>query len=220
MQKLFIHIPKNAGSTIKKHTSLNKKFLYNSAGTVGDKNYHAGFQKKMTEIGKKILPYGHSRWRDLKPEIQTSYQAFAVVRNPWSRVYSRYTFFQSTVENAPTLDEFLDDRFNYVENNDYTWHLAIKGWFPAWNHVCDKTETRNMCDILRHEHLEEDVNEYFRTYGSIKLGQRNKSNFDEPYTEVFNEKQIQIIADWYKKDIDYWGFDFDTSATKNFFTYK
>ena len=25
------------------------------------------------------------------------------------------------------------------------------------------------------------------------------------------KKTIQIIADWYKKDIDYWGFDFDTS---------
>lgn len=28
---------------------------------------------------------------------------------------------------------------------------------------------------------------------------------------------IQIVADWYQKDIDYWGFDFDSSATKNYY---
>ena len=29
---------------------------------------------------------------------------------------------------------------------------------------------------------------------------------------------INISADWYKKDIDYWGFDFDTGAQKNTWT--
>ena len=36
------------------------------------------------------------------------------------------------------------------------------------------------------------------------------------YQDIYNDKTIQIIADWYKVDIDYWGFDFDSSAQKNY----
>ena len=35
--------------------------------------------------------------------------------------------------------------------------------------------------------------------------------------DYYTEKTIQIVADWYQKDIDYWGFDFDSSATKNYY---
>ena len=37
------------------------------------------------------------------------------------------------------------------------------------------------------------------------------------YTNFYDNKTIQIVADWYKKDIDFWGFDFNTAATKNYF---
>jgi hypothetical protein len=36
------------------------------------------------------------------------------------------------------------------------------------------------------------------------------------YTDYYNDKTIQIVADWYKKDIDYWGFDFDSAAQRNY----
>jgi hypothetical protein len=36
------------------------------------------------------------------------------------------------------------------------------------------------------------------------------------YKDIYTKETIQIIADWYKKDIDYWGFDFDTPATRNY----
>ena len=36
------------------------------------------------------------------------------------------------------------------------------------------------------------------------------------YKDLYTKNTIQLIADWYKKDIDYWGFDFDTPATKNY----
>jgi len=36
------------------------------------------------------------------------------------------------------------------------------------------------------------------------------------YKDLYTKETIQIVADWYQKDIEYWGFDFDTSATKNY----
>ena len=38
------------------------------------------------------------------------------------------------------------------------------------------------------------------------------------YKDLYNEKTIQIVADWYKDDIETWGFDFDTGATKNYWS--
>ncbi|WP_321339941.1 hypothetical protein [Breoghania sp.] len=39
------------------------------------------------------------------------------------------------------------------------------------------------------------------------------------YKDYYTPRTIQIIADWYKNDIETFGFDFDTAATRNtFFT--
>jgi hypothetical protein len=45
---------------------------------------------------------------------------------------------------------------------------------------------------------------------------RNVAESDYSYKDLYTDKTIQIIADWYKKDIDHWGYDFDSSATKNY----
>ena len=36
------------------------------------------------------------------------------------------------------------------------------------------------------------------------------------YKDLYTPETIQIIADWYKDDIEFWGFDFDGGPTKNF----
>ena len=36
------------------------------------------------------------------------------------------------------------------------------------------------------------------------------------YRDIYTNETIQIIADWYKKDIETWGYDFDTGPTKNY----
>ena len=53
----------------------------------------------------------------------------------------------------------------------------------------------------------------------VELKSRNVTNekIKVPYKTLYNNSTIQIIADWHKDDIDTWGFDFDTSATKNFY---
>ena len=35
------------------------------------------------------------------------------------------------------------------------------------------------------------------------------------YRDVYNDKTIQTVADWYKKDIEHWGYDFDSGPTRN-----
>ena len=46
----------------------------------------------------------------------------------------------------------------------------------------------------------------------------NITKIRKDYKKLYNNKTINIVADWYKKDNNYWGFDFDTGAQKNTWT--
>ena len=92
--------------------------------------------------------------------------------------------------------------------------LFRSGWYPALDHVVDDNG-KVRCDILRTENLNEDLESYF---GFPRMSRRrnvtalNKGS----YQDLYNKETTQIVADWYKADIDYWGFDFDTAAQKNY----
>jgi hypothetical protein len=46
---------------------------------------------------------------------------------------------------------------------------------------------------------------------------RNVTALNEgTYMDVYTDKTIQIVADWYKADIDMFGYDFDSGAKKNY----
>ena len=74
------------------------------------------------------------------------YDAFAVARNPWDRVVSRYFFAKKVIEvekkepvgkhEIDSFEHFLEERFEWG-GKDYLWHRAIRGWYPAADHVCD-----------------------------------------------------------------------------------
>ena len=192
--KLFIHIPKNGGSSVKADERTNKFVIFN------------------TGVG------WHSRWKDTPKKISDAYKAFGIIRNPWSRTVSRYMFGVESIYRGDhsaipkNFDEFLETR--YLWKNE--WADPIKSWNTQYDYVCDD-EDNVCCDILRLEHIDYDLPKYFNI--DIKQGvvKENATEYTQDYRNVYNDNTIQIVADWYQQDIDYWGFDFDTGATKNTF---
>ena len=172
--------------------------------------------------------YHHRRWRDFKKSLTNQYDAFAVVRNPWSRVVSQYTtgmFVQAQFTNTRsnrykdsvirpsnyTFEQFLDERYLYGKV-PYLWHHAIRNWYSQREYVIsDNGELK--CDILRMEYLNEDINTYLKT--NFKFNVSNSSNNKINYKDFYNETTKQIIAEWYKDDIEFFGFTFEGSASKN-----
>jgi len=146
--------------------------------------------------------------------------SFAVVRNPWSRTASRYLFAKKIIEvekkepsayaDVSSFEAFLEERHIWG-GKQYYWHRAIRGWFPQLDHVVDDNG-KIMCDVLRLEHLDEELCAYFRIPGMSK--RRNVTAMGE-WKHLYTPKIIQTVADWYKDDIDKFGFDFDSTATKN-----
>jgi len=231
-QKLFVHIPKNGGMSIRRNihpnknnvgsTKLRGKVVWDEAQRLPSQ-YRAAVKKHMDANGEHH-GFGHARWRDIDKSYTNKYQAFAIVRNPWSKVVSRYTFLMNAFEQKKprvlqyydkvTFEEFIEERHRWGEE-PYFWHRAIRGWYPQYDHVMDENDELK-CDLIRLEHFDNDIQKYLNLSQPLSTHNVSSRHGDhKPYKEYYTDKTIQIIADWYQKDIDYFGFDFDTPATKH-----
>lgn len=220
-KKIFVHIPKNAGMTIRHSPFLKDKIIVNTAQTHKSREYTQQLLDKMAMTGDH---HGieHARWRDLNPTYTSRYGAFAVVRNPWDRVVSRYFFAKKVIEvekkmhpsyaDVSSFDAFLEERHKWG-NDLFMWHRAVRGWYPAFDHVSDE-QGNVKCDILRFEHLNEDLMAYFKIPQMSRA--RNVTALNKgTYMDMYNEKTKQIVADWYAKDIEHWGYEFESGPTQN-----
>ncbi len=220
--KLFIHIPKNAGLTIRRSDALRGKIILATPKVHKSEEYSQAVLNTMNANGDHH-GFEHARWRDLSKQYTLYHDCFAVIRNPWDRVVSRYFFAKKVIEvekkepvgkhKIDSFEHFLEERFEWADK-PYMWHRAIRGWYPAFDHVSD--EKGNLrCDMMRFDKLNEDLCKYFNI--PSMTGPRNVTGVNKgTYKDIYTSETIQIVADWYKKDIDFWGFDFDTGATKNY----
>ena len=176
------------------------------------KNGGTSVQKEMT-----TLSFGHDRWKDIPRDIRYIHQSFAVIRNPWARMVSRYVMGIPTSNTNDhgttwnTFEEFLETRYVWT---DKEWNDPIRSWNTQYDYVCDENDVVR-CDILRLEFIDDELSPYLNL-NTPYIVRENVGDYTRNYQDYYNEQTIQIVADWYEQDIDYWGFDFDTSATKNY----
>lgn len=231
-KKVFIHIPKNAGMTVRRNQFIRNKIVWSTQDNL-EPSYMQKVLQKMKET-KDHPGFEHARWRDIHPDFK-ALDCFAFVRNPWDRVASRYNFARKVIHfekdsyhygktdycKCDSFEEFLEERHIWG-NEPYMWHRAVRNWYPAFDHVEDG-KGNVKCDILRTEYFDEDLGHYLGMPG-FHFENRNVTAIKkfggdqevQDYREIYNDKTIQIVADWYQKDIEYWGFDFETTATKNY----
>ena len=226
--RLFIHIPKNAGTYLRAltgdgphaHSDLAAKIISAGAGKMRSPAYEAQMLATLAANGD-MLDVRHARWRNIGA-IRDRYRAFAIVRNPWSRVVSRYRYllkFQQEGREPFASDpayqfrsfrHFLEDRHVFGGREHY-WLRAIRSWYPQLDYVTDD-QGRVVWDLLRQENLTEEISAYFQV--ALRQTIINPTPADD-YRSYYDAETIQIVADWYAADIAAFGFDFASPAVRN-----
>lgn len=228
-KRLFIHIPKNAGMTIR-HGSTGGPLRDRVQIATKETHISREYSDKVNEVMRKSGDHHgweHARWRDIHPNYRNKMKCFAVTRNPWDRVVSRYFFIKKIIEverkekatysDVSSFETWLEERHVWG-NKEYYWHRASRGWYPAFDYVTDE-EGNLKCDMMRLEHLNDDLCGYFDIKEMSRA--RNVTALNKnSYMDVYTPQTIQIVADWYQKDIDFWGYDFDSGAKKNYWALK
>ncbi|MES0810419.1 sulfotransferase family 2 domain-containing protein [Roseibium sp. SCPC15] len=215
---LLIHIPKNGGMALREAPELNGKLVLAHRRRLKSKAYANGLLDYMRSRG--LHPgYEHARLRDIDTSVRAGTVPFAVIRNPWARTFSRFKFYlQTSGQHERQLEltvegfeEFLETRHEWG-TKDYFWHRASLGWYPQMDYVVDETG-KVAVNILRQENLREEVAQYFEVENTLK--QKNVSrNAGASYKDFYSKKSIQIVADWYTAEVSFFGFDFETAATR------
>jgi hypothetical protein len=196
----FIHIPKNGGTSVR--TALAQR---------GD-----------VSLGNPF----HSRYVDVVPDLGKELRYFCVVRNPWSRTASRYVFAKQNalrwprndprkryIEKASFEDYVREQRiFEIPEHPGKPWMGPMNSWFNQLEWIADENQIVR-CDCLRLERLENDLETYFGE--SIKLTRENTSKDRYNYRDMYSHHLIELVGETFQRDIDYFGFTFEGSATKN-----
>ncbi len=191
---IFIHIPKCAGSSV-------KKFLYGSH-TGGD---HATAMEL----------------RHLFPNEYETYFKFAVVRNPWDRVVSVYSYLlaggngsfrdQKVKEQLIRLGGFgpfcrhLERALSRRFPKPFPRHLWPQAWFlreAAGRPVC-------VDYLVRFE----DMDPGLRAVGShiqadIRIPRMRETPHSH-YSEYYDDESRRLVESAYREDVELFGYRFD-----------
>jgi hypothetical protein len=208
---IFVHIPKNGGMSVRRGCP---DLIFGQKQNLISQQYCVDFHNTMVQYGYST-GYEHARWRDFNKDLRERNTAFAAVRNPWERTASRYTFaVKCKIESGKgSFMDFLNERHVYADK-PFFWHRAVWGWYPQKDYVVGE-DGKMRCDIIRTEHLTEDLEKYtgvrYKTRHNISDTGRKMLGITD-WRDLYGDEEYDIVADWYKEDIEFFGFDFNSPA--------
>lgn len=174
----FIHIPKTAGISI-------TQWL--------EKNFKEPIARNGTGYVHPSLPML------LNAKVATE-ETFAVVRNPWDRIVSLWSFWSKFEGNQNiTFDTFVKNLKSYKleESSWFTFATPQKAWIPD-----------GVTYLLRFETLENDFKVIQKKLGCSEPLPHINNSIRDDYHKYYTDETRAIIAQVFKDDIDSYGFNY------------
>jgi len=197
---IFIHIPKCGG------TSIECALLENENVT---KITYDVKQKYRLYYYYNNVTVQHRKIDQFKDAREKEYFTFTFVRNPWERFLSEYFYIKT--KNGCRCDDF-DKKFptfeHFVKNNGIKCCRLAHGC-PQIDFVLNANKNKLTNFVGRCEDMQYDFNYVCGKIGipKIELPRRNKTKHKH-YTEYYDDETKQIVAEKYRKDIEYFGYKF------------
>jgi len=178
----YYHMAKTAGTSIRSWLTLHKNPHSNIITLPNDQT--------ITELKTQYyIPY-----------------SFTVVRNPWDRMVSLWTYGMNRNWNFTDFLPITDTKPNFEQfisaltllPNDYI------------NIVSPMTQLidNNIDVILRFEHLHEDFKIIQQVMNCVEPLQKIKTSTRSDYKDYYNDTGRNIIAQLFEQDIDQWKYTY------------
>jgi hypothetical protein len=189
---LFIHIPKNAGTSILKALGMG--------------------------LGDGHLPW--QAYKTVWPRRWYLYFKFAVIRNPWDRVVSNYLYarmersFHHSIDGStphglhPDYETLRDASFQSCVELIPT--LKHPGWLPQSEWICGPRGKMMMNYLCRYERLAQDfarVCKKLRIKAELPLLNPSE-NKGSCWQDFYDEKTVTAVRRLYAVDIEQFGYEF------------
>ena len=194
----FVHIPKNAGTSI-------YQWLRNNRGT---SQFHG-------------WP-GHPTLATMRQDRSDIEFVMTSVRNPWARVVSYYAM----LNDAVVGDNFLSDTIGVRKIKDFD--DFIKSWLPEVDTTIKNLDSERFqkmyysimepqCHwlsgetadlVLRQENMVEDFAQVQEMFGCSEPLPFANTTKHEDYRSYYTSATKKIVAGWHEQDIDTWKYTF------------
>jgi hypothetical protein len=146
--------------------------------------------------------YNHMAARTIRnrlPEkIWNSYFKFCVERNPWDKTLSQFHMLNAESNGTMLFDDYIESRRFPVDLDKYT----------------DRRGELMVDAVIKYEELGEGLDKVFSSLGlefDGDLGVRAKGTYRpdrRPYAEVFDERQKEIVAECFAREIAMHSYQF------------
>jgi hypothetical protein len=183
---IFVHVPKCGGTSF-------EKFLFEIEG-VSRPDYLGNLSKENKR--KYFLDHRKNQVHCFHSEIDITlreeYFSFSIVRNPFDRVVSEYTW---------------DPQFKNISFLDFL-NMQNK-WQPRHKNAQVDFMDKHLNFIGRFENLQDDFNTICDKIGipQRELPHKNKGKHKH-YTEYYDDETREIVAEKYAKDLECFGYVF------------
>lgn len=193
---VFIHIPKNAGSSLS--VSLDRY------------NPHL---KNPTRRPNNSFVYHHTYLETHKlfeKNIDRNY--FAISRNPWDRAVSFYSYIQQEPGcGAPDIHEKINNQNLTFENFIDIYTNDKRDFFRPQMKYITNENSKVVVDVLRLENINEEIIDYLSRFkvDDIKLAKINTSKHVH-YSSFYDSNDlIDKVAKFEEGIIDYHNYKFE-----------
>jgi hypothetical protein len=190
----FVHIPKNAGSSIEEvgldHGVKWGKEFFNR------KLYKFFLNGKLVSLAHWHLPYEVRKY-DRAPD-----KCFCVVRNPYEKIVSSYNYHSRNFSQIQklTLNEYIDEALKSFFVNEFKLDNHQR---PQSEYIFHKGE-KVINNILRFENISED----FKKLTGLELSKKvNSSPVGSCTIEDISDKNIHLINYFYHEDFENFGYE-------------
>lgn len=214
---LFIHIPKNAGTSIER-TVFNDYNFENK----NDGDYLIGYSSEFKINLQHATINELLQFNLITEEVLEQYNSFAVVRDPFTRSISSYFWLMKDLKIEDSFKNFLLEQGQFSKENLSKNKIQVKDHMYTQSAFLKCNDEIKVKKILRFEDLPYAFNDYMDVIGNeAKLTMHYKKNKKSLFKiiKLFNEDNVKLIQERFEEDFINFDYKMDFNRLNFFINY-